>query len=122
MKANELSVLVIEEDPEWEELIRISLKKNGVDKIDITVDGLKALKLSHKNYDVVICNTKKNNTLFGPYIIKAINNIGKYPVVVALLMDPEDRKYWGRWVYCCGKLSFCKSYSSYFLKDIFNLD
>ncbi len=125
MKASDLSVLIVEDDPESVDIANTTLKGTGVNKIDVAVNEQQAAEYSGKNnYDLVICDTMCNgNYPFGPKVIKAIMRMGKNPKVVALSSDSEYKEYWKDYkdVKFFEKIGFLMTLLPAFLKEEFGI-
>ena len=86
MKAEELSVLLIEDEATERNILRLVLGSAGIRDVDDAINEFQAINKSRsKDHHLVISDTyDANNRPYGPDAVERIKWLGKKPVVVGI--------------------------------------
>lgn len=98
MRVGDLSVLLIEDNPQMIEIAKraLELERIAEAQIQVVMNEEEAIyRLMQKDYHLVICNTIYGEDYpIGPNIATLLKELGKNPIIVGLRTVPTSEKLW----------------------------
>ena len=96
MKAEELSVLLLEDDSFWLNIGKRAIEGEGIEKYNTAKDFSQALNhLKVRKYDLLICDTMQGDSYpMGPNVVREAKKLDQTSIVVALASNPLNKGLW----------------------------
>ena len=109
MKAEELSVLLLEDNSTWVGIGKRFLERVNIRGIDLAKNEQEAISyLTNRRYDLLLCDTMEmDNYPMGPNVAREAKKLGHTSVIVGLSASNLNKKLWeGLADYFFNKLNF----------------